>query len=299
MKIIGLWILVLMALAAQLVQAGTAEPTSFTRQGILSYHFHSELLGRGFVIDVLLPLTYNPEANTRYPVIYMTDGFMHFPMTAPNLIQEQIPDARGKAKIPPVILVGISHPTDSSSLRMRLTDFTPVPGEIQGALLGGGADRFLEFIQKELKPFINNAFMGDENDETVAGHALGGLFALHTLFNHTDSFDRYVIGSPSIWWAGKQILESEVAYAERHSDLPKNVYLFIGGEETCMDDMSVCGVRDFGDMLQRLESRNYNSLSLTKRIFERENHGTVVNPGYDKGLEQVFKSQLRPRKYSF
>ncbi|WP_444898670.1 alpha/beta hydrolase [Microbulbifer sp. VAAC004] len=299
MKIIKILFTGLMVLATQCVQAGTAEPTTFTRQGILSYNFHSDLLGRGFVIDVLLPLSFNPEDNTRYPVIYMTDGYMNFPMVAPNLIHEQVPDEQGNTKLPPVILVGISHPLDSSNFTLRLTDFTPVPGEIRGNTLGGGANQFLAFLENELKPFINNSFKGDESDETLAGHSLGGLLALHALFNHTDNFDRYVIGSPSIWWADKQILESELAYAERQTDLPKSVYMFIGGEEICLEEGEVCGVQDFRDLAQRLKSRDYENLTLRKRVIKGENHDTVVNPGYDKGIEQVFKSKVLPRKYSF
>ncbi|MFA0812548.1 alpha/beta hydrolase [Microbulbifer epialgicus] len=299
MKIIKVFILGLIILASQGVLAGTIEPTTFTRQGILSYNFHSDLLGRGFVIDVMLPLSYNPEDSTRYPVVYMTDGFMHFPMVAPNLIQEQIPDEHGNTKLPPVILVGISHPIDSANFTLRLTDFTPVPGEIKGNILGGGANDFLEFLEDELKPFINNSFMGDENDETLAGHSLGGLLALHSLFNHTDNFDRYVVGSPSIWWANKQILESELAYAEHQIDLPKSVFMFIGGEETCNEEIDVCGVQDFKDMFERLKSRRYENLTLHNRIFEGENHGTVVNPGYDKGIERVFRAKILPKKYSF
>ncbi|MCO1336854.1 alpha/beta hydrolase-fold protein [Microbulbifer sp. OS29] len=299
MKIIKLLVIGILAIFSQMVTAGSAEPATFTRPGILSYHFYSDLLEREYVIDVMLPLSYTPENNDHYPVIYMTDGFLHFPMTAPNLLQEQVPDELGNAKMPPVILVGISHAFDNQDFSQRVMDLTPVPGVVKGTELGGGADRFLDFIEEELKPFINNSFKGNEEDETLVGHSLGGLLALHALFNHTNSFDRYVIGSPSIWWADKQILESELAYAERNSDLAKNVYLFIGGEEKCNEVDSVCGVKDLSQLVKRLKSRNYNGLTLKQRIFDNENHGSVVNPGYDRGIEKVFKAKLLPRKYSF
>ncbi|WNZ57793.1 alpha/beta hydrolase-fold protein [Microbulbifer sp. MKSA007] len=299
MKIIRLLVIGILSTCCQLAAAGSAEPTTFTRPGILSYNFYSDLLEREYVIDIMLPLSYTPENTDRYPVIYMTDGFLHFPMTAPNLLQEQVPDEFGNVKMPPVILVGISHAFDSPNFAQRVMDFTPVPGVIKGAELGGGADHFLEFIEEELKPFINNNFKGNEEDETLVGHSLGGLLALHALFNHTNSFDRYVIGSPSIWWADKQILDSELAYAERNADLGKSVYLFIGGEETCSEIDSVCAVKDFSQLVKRLKSRNYNSLTLRKRVFDNENHGSVVNPGYDRGIEKVFKAKALPRKYSF
>ncbi|WP_444944656.1 alpha/beta hydrolase [Microbulbifer sp. SSSA002] len=294
-------LLAIFALAAycQLAAAGNAEPTTFSRPGILSYNFYSDLLERKYVIDVMLPLSYSPENADRYPVIYMTDGFLHFPMTAPNLIQEQVPDEFGNVKVPAVILVGISHAFDHRNLSQRVVDFTPVSGVIKGAKLGGGADHFLEFIEEELKPFINNNFKGNEEDETLVGHSLGGLLALHALFNHTNNFDRYVIGSPSIWWADKQILDSELAYAERNTDLGKSVYLFIGSEEVCNEVNSVCGIEDFSFLTQQLKSRQYENLTLKQHMFDHENHSTVVAPGYDQGIEKVFSSQILPRKYSF
>lgn len=79
----------------------------------------------------MLPLTYNPKDNIRYSVIYMTDGFMHFPMTVPNLIQEKIPDAQGKVKLPSVILFGTSHSIDSTSLTLRLTASLPYRGKFR------------------------------------------------------------------------------------------------------------------------------------------------------------------------
>ncbi|WP_226647881.1 hypothetical protein [Microbulbifer variabilis] len=71
------------------------------------------------------------------------------------------------------------------------------------------------------------------------------------------------------------------------------------GKEICFDEGEVCGVQDFRDLTQRLKSRNYESLTLHKRVIKGENHDTVVNPGYDKGIEQVFKAKVLPRKYSF
>lgn len=289
MKLFKLLIIGASLLYAQFMSAGNAEYTTFTRPGILSYNYHSDTLGRGFVIDVLLPPTFNPAQSDKYPVIYMTDGFLHFPMVGPNLLMEQALYEEGLGKIAPAILVGISYPFDNSDSSLRFTDLTPTAADFNGVMLGGGADRFAEFIETELKPFINTSFHGDPNNETFMGHSLGGLFGLHVMFNHPESYQRFVIGSPSIWWDDKQIKESEANYAAQNDDLNAKLYLFIGSEENCRNVTNeVCGVKDLKKMYQKLKSRHYPNLKIEREILKNENHGTVVSPGYDKGLRKVF-----------
>jgi pimeloyl-ACP methyl ester carboxylesterase len=45
------------------------------------------------------------------------------------------------------------------------------------------------------------------------GTSLGGLFALYALLTDPASFDRYVIGSPAIWWDGEMLFDLEARQA--------------------------------------------------------------------------------------
>ena len=82
--------------------------------------------------------------------------------------------------MPEVILVAVVN-TD------RTRDLTPTkiadrPGET------GGADRFLDFFEKELIPAIESRYR-TQKFRVFAGHSLGGLFALHALFTRPELFD--------------------------------------------------------------------------------------------------------------
>ena len=66
--------------------------------------------------------------------------------------------------------------------------------------LDGGAGSFLRFIRQELMPFIQSSYPVRPEEKAIAGSSFGGLFALYTLFHHPDTFNCYIIGSPSIGW---------------------------------------------------------------------------------------------------
>jgi predicted alpha/beta superfamily hydrolase len=62
----------------------------------------------------------------------------------------------------------------------------------------------------------------------VGGSSLGGLFALHMGFTRPDVFGRIAAMSPSVWWAGGQMLREAAALPER---LPLRIWLDMGRRE--------------------------------------------------------------------
>jgi predicted alpha/beta superfamily hydrolase len=64
----------------------------------------------------------------------------------------------------------------------------------------GDAEGFHRFMTEELRPLIAQSYRTDPKNQSLMGYSLGGLFALHVLFQHPQSYQGYVIGSPSIWW---------------------------------------------------------------------------------------------------
>lgn len=99
----------------------------------------------------------------------------------------------------------------------RCYDFTPSVISKDAALKPdgkpwpktGGAHHFFTFIEEELKPQIEKNFEIDKGKQTLFGHSLGGLFALHILFTNINAFQNYFISSPSIWWNNQSVLEKE------------------------------------------------------------------------------------------
>ena len=138
-----------------------------------------------------------------------------------------------------------------------------------------------------MKPLINKIYNVNKYNQTLVGHSFAGLFGLYVLFNHSDSFNRYVIASPSIWWDDSVIFKLEEKYADTHTDLAKKVFLSVGSKE--FESGSQGMIDNTRKMAEKLKHRNYPDLDLSFKIFEDETHLSVVGPSIQKGIEAVFK----------
>ncbi len=94
-----------------------------------------------------------------------------------------------------VIIVGIPN-TD------RTRDLSPSKPSNAGATgapqfpTAGGADNFLKFIETELMPEIEKRYRVTPY-KMLAGHSLGGLFAVHAMVTKPDLFNSYIAVSPA------------------------------------------------------------------------------------------------------
>ncbi|MBT4162870.1 MAG: alpha/beta hydrolase [Gammaproteobacteria bacterium] len=248
------------------------------------YLFPSKAVGDSFRIDVVLPILYS-ESETRYPVVYVTDS--NYLLTSAAATQL----AQATEHLPAVILVGIGYdvPSIADTSQIRVRDFSPTCDEAyikRSSLpdhLCGGADSFIEFIEEELKPFINGKYR-TKDDATLVGFSFGGLFALHALFERNDVFDRYIIGSPSIEWDEEVLFREEAEYAKHNDDLDKVVYLSVGGLE------GYGTIPRVYEMYELLLSRKYPGLRVKVELLEDETHMTAINATVMRGLRSVLYS---------
>src|SRR6202012_3769275 len=89
----------------------------------------------------------------------------------------------------------------------------------------GGGDNFLDFIGKELIPYID-AHYPTTTYRVISGHSLGGLAVINALFNHPQLFKGYIAIDPSIWWDGQRwIKKYEPELSQRDFG---NKSLFVG-----------------------------------------------------------------------
>lgn len=152
-----------------------------------------------------------------FPVLYLLDGNAYFP-TADRYAHTLNHLGRGFGlSVTPPIVVGLGYPEVALFDAARRTeDYTP-PGKVpndERQTAQGGADRFLAFLEKEVKPLIAARWPVNDAQEALMGHSYGGLFTLHVLFTRPDLFDTYVAGSPSIWWNDRFILGSQQRFVD-------------------------------------------------------------------------------------
>ena len=205
-----------------------------------THRLMSKAVGDSFVIRVLLPPMI-PGEKTRFPVLYMTDVHDGF------ILDEDAFRLMTLGDTPRFIAVGIGYPgakTILQGLGIRARDLTqvvvndadagagmPFAGMVKPAVTTGGASKFLAFIRDELMPFIDSRYPTDPKDRGYWGDSLGGLFGCYVLFTQPETFNRYIIGSPSIWWAKEDALALAESYGKTHNDLRANVFIGVGGLE--------------------------------------------------------------------
>ncbi|WP_221774775.1 alpha/beta hydrolase [Pelagicoccus albus] len=192
------------------------QPLSIRAQRI---EIPSKITGRTYQIFVFVPSS--PPPPEGYPVLYMLDGNASYPLAASQLeIALHTPRPGGLKQ---ALMVGIGYQGDVVfDMAARTEDYTPPAKDLSntGDPSGrkqGGADRFLDFIENELKPRIENDFAINKERQTLFGHSYGGLFTLHTLFTRPDAFQTYIAASPSVWWNRQYVLKEKDLWLENHS----------------------------------------------------------------------------------
>jgi len=162
----------------------------------------SRILGGRRRISVYLPALYDIRKTRRYPVLYLQDGQNLFDRQAffggwaADTAVEETTQAGEAAQ---VIIVGIHN----TAARMR--EYTPTRDPLYG---GGGADRYLDFLVRELKPWVDRRWRTrpDASQTGIGGSSLGGLLALHAGLARPQVFGRVLSMSPSLWWDSGELL---------------------------------------------------------------------------------------------
>lgn len=284
---------ILLALLAVMFWFRIAEVKSqdpVTLQNTATHLLYSDQLQQHYLIDVFLPGGYQPKESEyqfpKYPVIYVLNS-------RPNAVMAAM--LRHVSEMSREIIVGIDfadkdgNPIDSFAAYTR--DLTPTSDEdwaqASTAGPGGRAEDFLHFIENDVKHLINETYTVNRYNQTFVGHSFGGLFGLYVLFNHPDSFTRYIIASPSLWWDDAVAFGFEKEYADTHNTLAKKVFLSVGSREFVSGPQGM--IDNTQKMVNILKSRNYPDLKLWVKIFEDETHESVVGISIRKGIETVFQ----------
>ncbi|MEE4272215.1 MAG: alpha/beta hydrolase-fold protein [Thermoanaerobaculales bacterium] len=230
----------------------------------------SEVLDEQRDVLVYLPGDYGRNQQP-LPVIYLLDGranFAHTTATVDLLVVN--------ARMPRSMVVGIAN-TD------RSRDFTAVVTEDRSS---GGADRFLDFFQSELIPFIEGNFRTAPH-RTVIGHSLGGLFVLHALVERPDLFDAVVAISPAVT-NDERVGDGALPISDRLGKVLADreswpVSLFI----TMSDREDARWTTDLDSIRSVLRGAAPGDLRWTYREMHGEDHGTTVLGSVYHGLRFI------------
>jgi predicted alpha/beta superfamily hydrolase len=283
--LLGLFLLISWNVAAKVNSIGPV-----TMSSTVTHLIYSEQLKQHYLIDVFLPKGYKVKRSEfqfpKYPVIYVLNS-------RPNALMAAT--MRNVAQLSREIVVGIDfadkdgNPMESFLAYTR--DLTPTSDNdwMQASVSGSGghAKEFINFIDNEVKTLINKTYSVNKYNQTLVGHSFGGLFGLYVLFNHSNSFDRYVIASPSLWWDDAVTFIFEEKYANQHNNMAKKVFISVGSKEFVSGSQGM--IDNASKLSEKLKSRSYKSLQMKFKVFKDETHVSVVGPSLHEGIKYVFQ----------
>nr|WP_314264990.1 alpha/beta fold hydrolase [uncultured Moellerella sp.] len=217
------------------------------------------------------------------PVLYMLDGNGQFPravnLAAKEIVNNELP-----------IIIGIGYQLDVAYPTLERTrDYTPkVNGE--AFQQGGGSEDFYQFIHSTLKPWAENHLPIDNQQQTLFGHSLGGVFTLMVLQQHPESFQRYVAASPSLWWGKGEMIDLDKL---TQSAQDKVIYVTLGGleEKPDLSQLSPEQLKNYQSRSSWINSRelcehiSQSAQSCTFLLFADKSHGSVIPDALHTALQ--------------
>lgn len=242
---------------------------------------------------VKLPENYDPKSNTKYPVIFVLDGFS----LQSNI--EVVYDNYWGHYMPHMILVGISNRTN------RTRDLTISKIESRhGSTMqteSGGAEQFTAFIETDLIPYIDRAFR-TSSYRTLIGHSYAGLFAINTLINHTHLFTNYIAIDPTLDWDNQKLLIQAKDILKTKNFKNKGLFVALAAEQLNMQDASVTidnlmednsefslFARSIVEFSQYALTQKQNNLNFMWKVYPEDLHGTIPLPAMRDGLVSLFQ----------
>lgn len=276
--------------AGEAPPADSAPPFQIERSHVLP--LASRTLGRSYELYVKLPPGYDrPEnAQRKYPVLYLTDGPYTFQVASGGT---RVPFTHGTFE--EFILVGLSYAQGEDPAQSRERDLTPFVDTRNKPYPTGGAQAYLDFLEREAMPLAETSYRIDPAQRTLVGQSYGALFGLWVLFTEPHLFRNYVLTSTSLWYNRRAMFPLEAKFAAQHRDLDANVYFAIGANEhpaPCGRTAGECSnddmVADQAAMVKALRSRRYPHLKVHAKVVEGAYHTTTFPVGLLWALQDLF-----------
>ncbi len=255
-----------------------------------------------YKLFISLPEGYYSKGNhsykESYPVLYLLDPDVEFSL-AENIARTLV----NYDTIKPFIIVGIGY-QDQDLLTMdstifwdkrtlnRARDYIPMQvnvgtedfeggdHEYKGlASHTGGSEKFKNFIEKELIPYIDRSYRTSK-ERALSGHSQGGLFTTWMMLNYPSIFEKYIILGPSLWVEKGQIIKQS---HKLNTVVQMKAYFAVGSLEYEANRSMVDEVKLFYSGLPKS-----NDFESEIEIIDNENHVSMVPSALTKGFKFLF-----------
>jgi len=254
---------------------------------------YSNTLGEFREFWVVLPDSYNPDSNVKYPVVYVLDGSQHLKAL------ETVYNYYSGHHLPDMILVGISNRTNRTRDLTTSSVSSRRGGKMEEAT--GGAENFSQLIENELIPFIDGKYPTSPY-RTLIGHSYAGLFTIYTLINHPQLFQNYIAIDPSLDWDHQKLLNQAKEKLQHEEFTGKSLFVSLAAGQLHMLDGEITldnvmmdtseytlSARSIIELSTFAESQKMNGLNYSWKTYSNDYHWTVPLPSIADGLVSQFE----------
>ncbi|MFN8670306.1 MAG: alpha/beta hydrolase-fold protein [Gemmatimonadaceae bacterium] len=256
-------------------QPATPQDGAALRLGIVD-SIQSSALGEWRKYFIYVPPSYGTPTRfvRRYPVMYLLDGEVYF-QSATAMVQLLSTGENGAWVLPEMIVVAI-HSTN------RRRDFTPtrITKDPYGRDLPpgwevtGGNGRFLDFMSKELIPFIDRHY-NTAPYRLYVGHSLGGLAVLNAFYTAPDIFNAYVAIDPTLWMDDQLMVRRAAEVARRPGPAQRALFIAQGNNITPYDTGTAINHLALLRLHSIIDREHHAGLRYGYKFYEQEDHGSI------------------------
>ena len=227
--------------------------------------FESNVLNERKTIVVIPPYNYKDRPEEKYPVVYVLDPgnnlFATFGIV--NYYSDML------KIMPRMIIVGIVS-------NDREKDYLPTPSKEQPT--GGGADKFLRFINSELVTLIDSTYPAN-SERCIIGHSAGGLFAIYALVNQPELFNSFICIDPSLWYDNQSSVKEMPEFLKNNKGIKKSIFISLSNEKEM-------GVFPFIEVLEKYAPEG---IKWDYIHYKNETHNSLGFKSICAGFEMIYK----------
>jgi len=255
-----------------------------------------------YLLKITFPRNYNPDKE--YKTLYYLDAYWLTEIVLGTYTVLDLCDY-----VENIVFVGLSlNGSEKDWNRQRNMDFTPTPFQNIGLLdkikekdnkmkititsgagilldknSTGGANLFLDFLEKDVISFIENKYPNLNKQRGLLGHSFGGLFGFYTLKNKPELFQDLLLISASLSWNSSEIVSEEFFSKLLKSKTNIKLYHCYGADEV---NATVKSNINLSEMISQNETKNLNyKFSPIKNA----NHHSVLSRAIYDGLLYLYK----------
>jgi predicted alpha/beta superfamily hydrolase len=245
---------------------------------------YSTVLKEHRAIKLIFPKKYTPTLTDRFDVLYVLDGEWN------TSLSEKVYEFLELAKFIPTNLMIVSIPNSyKNGINMRERDFTPTSTEkkdgkfreMKSSHMFGGASNFLQFLKKELVPFVNKKYPTKPENNILYGTSLGGLFAIYAYLQEPTLFRSYLTVEPSLWWDNGYVSKTAMKGLANNKTTTNTLWISSRDGQA----LSVMGIARFDSVLAL---KAPDKLQWKVASYSNETHFSAIWKGIYDGLKFTY-----------